>query len=270
MDLPSDEDVDLACRHAAARISARLAEHGIEDGASGIGVDPGMNGTVLLHRARTTANGLVTGPTYLSLTGDPTHPLDGRSIEALDLEIDRHVRRKLRLQSLAKAGIRHEEEHPAWSYTIQRLALGWLRALDIDPALLTGGPKSDACRAVSILADQKGVSIGGLRIEDGRLDLSAISDSGGVQLIGHGRPALLVETEVPETLATSMQGRLVSEIIDHPATRRSGPVRIKEVDNREGLLTLVLDDVQDFIRRPPVGIDRRWRTIPYRPTPSDS
>lgn len=260
-----DDAMDMAHDFVTRRISQGVQALGVSDTLPGLNADFGTNGEILLYRVRETINGTRCEPTYLAPTGDAASPIDGASLEQLDREIRRHARRTLRQHSLAKADV--SDRAPPWSFTMHRLALGWFRHVSIDPVLAVGGPLSDAFKAFLYFSQEKGFATGTMLLEDGRMDFNSISTDGDIQLIGHGRPALLIEREVPETLVAGMTGRLVSEVIDHPAIRRAGPVRIEEAMYGDGLLTLALKDVQDFIRRPPVGTDRRWNAIPFDPRP---
>lgn len=206
-------------------------------------------------------------PAYLMPTGDPARPLDQAGEEQLDREISRYVRRVLRQSAIASAGA--GERHPAWSYTLHRVALGWLRNAGLDPMLAVGGERSDGGRAFRFLADQAGLGVGDLRVEDGRLDFSTITTGDRVQFVGRGRPALMVEIDIPETVVTAMPGRLLSEVLDHSCVHRAGSVRIEAADRSDGMVTIILRDTQEFLRRPPAGIDRRWRKIPFMPQPDD-
>lgn len=260
-----DDAMDLAIDFVRDRIRTQTQRMGLSDTLPGLRADFGTNGGIILQRDRRCFDEDSVVETHLSATGNASRPIDNRSMEALDRAIARHVRRNLRLQAIS-AG---EDSPPVWSYTVHRLAKAWMLAKGMDPTMATGGPKGIGTTALKMLADQADVGLGAISCEDGRLDVVEMVQDGMV-LLGKGRPTLLIEREVPETMAKAMVGRRLCQVLDHEVLRKAGPARIMEANVTEGVLQLILEDRQDHLRRPPIGADRRWNRIPFDPQPGDN
>lgn len=264
------DDLDRATAEARRIIARKLTAMGLADEVQGLHAVAGSIGDVLVYRTRTVAGGETTEAKHLTANGDPDQPLDVGALRDLDTMIRRHARRTLRHRAIARTG--HGGEEPVWAHTMHRVMRRFVMEKGLDPAMMVAGPDQDDATRRNIdytlryMADQSGLSLGKDRQEDGRLDFDSVID-GDIQIIGGGRPALLLGRTLPESFVAALPGRLLSEVIDHPAIRRAGPVRIEEAEGRPGLVTIVMADVQDFIRRPPAGFDRKWSRIRFTPEP---
>lgn len=263
-----DDAMDMGYEHAKALISRGLDALGVSDTIPGLSLDYGTNGTILLTRIREAPHGNPPRTRCpcdnLVCTGDPAAPLELGALQAIDVAIRRHARRTLRIQAMRKAGV--SGDPPPWSYTMHRLTLAWLRHKEMDPLLVRDGPNRMGINAFNYIAEEHGLSGINPLVEDGRIEIPLIEErKTGMQIIGHGIPCLVIETVLPQTLVAAITGKLLSDIVDHPAIRRAGPIRIVGADQNQEILTLMLSDVQDFIRRPPPGFDRRWNRIPFTP-----
>lgn len=264
--------LDRATDEARRMIHERLRSLGMPDAINGLRADPGSDGTVLVYRTRTIAGSETSEPVNLPVEADPARPLGAFALREITMLIERHARRTMRLRALRSAG--QDGAEPTWSFTMHRMMRGFLMARGIDPAMAVARPDMDKAGRDNLdfvmryLGQQASVSIGRNLQEDGRLDFDSLLDD-GIQIIGKGRPAILIEGSFPETVAASLPGRLVSEVVDHPAVRRAGPVRIEDADFSSGLLTIVMTDVQDFVRRPPKGFDRTWSRMRFTGRPME-
>lgn len=251
-----------AAKAAAAvreRLLAALTAHDLPGDAQGFDVLPHLEGRLRAMRAKTTPAGIGSVEFHVSFNDDGA--ILPQSEPRLEREIARHVRRLLRRRAIASAGANGE---PAWSYTMHRLMLGMLRHAGIDPATTTIGSMAERRMLLDYMMQGTGLSMGALIVEDGRVDAATLHLD-GFQYVGNGRTAAIVNAAIPESTVTSLVGRRLHQVIDHPAVARVGPIRIEEADLDGDHLTLVLEDVQDHVRRPPAGIDRSWRRIAYRP-----
>ena len=255
-----DDAVDEANRVIRERLNA------LEDdlSADGIRAVAGTGGDVLVYRTRVTVQGDTSEPRYAQASGrgdDPLTPI-GRSI--VEDEARRHARRTLRLRALARAGV--EDEPPTWAYTMHRLLRGMLLNAGVDPAIAVHRSKDGSSRdgdfLLRYMAEQNGLMMGAAIHEDGRLDYVNVL-SGGIEYSGRAGPRLIVTADLPDTVAASLGGRLVADVVDHPAVRRAGPVRIRSATVAANGVTLLLADTQEFVRRPPRGFDRGWARVPY-------
>ena len=244
-------------------IAAGVRALGLRDVPPGLDVGRGTGGTVSL--GRTLSDHLGQDRTVsTSLALDAEGHLDGRSAEALRRAIRRYARRHLRLRAIAAAAL--DDGPPPWSLTTHRLTAAWMRSKGMDPGGLAWLMAQPA-HYRHLIGEQHGLEIDAVTMEDGRIDVRALSDrnEGSAMLIGAGRQTLHVPATLPATLVAACVGRPIAEVVDHHATRRAGRVRIVEADSDANGTTFVLEDVQDFIRRPPPGVDRRWRRVPFDP-----
>lgn len=194
-----------------------------------------------------------------AMMGEGTHILN-EGIERLTRQIHRHLRRRARIDALG------DRIGADWAHTMHRLPLTAMRMAGLDPVLLL---RRDGEQALRWLEKKIDLTLGTFSIEDGRIDADETSlENGEMRILGSGRPGLIVHASIPDTVLIGLGGRLLSEVVDHPVVHRAGPLRIEEAFSTAGdppWVTFVLEDRQDFIRRPPVGTDRRWARIPFHP-----
>lgn len=208
------------------------------------------------------ASGVRKGPAGWSIQammGEGDHIL-GEGLRRLTRQIHRHLRRTARIAALG------DDAGADWAHTMHRLPLTAMRMAGVDPVLLL---RKDGEHLMQWLEKKIEMTVGTFSIEDGRIDANDLSlDNGELRFVGSGRPALIAHAAVPETVLVALGGRLLSEVVEHPVVQRAGPLRIVEAFSTTGdppWVTFILEDRQEFIRRPPPGTDRRWNRIPFEP-----
>lgn len=269
---PYSDAMDRAHDVAVARIERGLADLGMTDAFGGMmpgGLMPdyGTNGNLLIYRPRTRDGKLTSEPDYIGVL-DREPWLSDADLQTLDRHVSRHVRRTLRERAIAKAVGEERDADPQWSFTMHRLARAMLLEVQLSPTMFINGRDRTWDLAIPMLAGEKGMELGAHHVEDGRVDLHSVSWR-DLELVGKGRPCVVIDQTMPDTLAAALAGRLLSAAISHPAVNRAGPIRIVQADVRSTFTTLILEDVQDFVRRPPPGTDRRWTRVPFLPTTTD-
>jgi hypothetical protein len=260
-------DTDGGLHQAMTILSRGLERLGVGTDSPDMTLGPASGGMISVMRVRRGLDGETRGIVHLHTVGGRGERLDDEARATLDRQMHRHARRLLRLEALRKAD-EDADTPPQWSYTMHRLMASALRARDIDPTFAAGGWRAMGGTVLRHLCDERNISIGDITVEDGRIDMSTMM-MGDMMVIGRGRPAVVLERVLPETMIAQFAGRMLHEVVDHPAVVRAGPLRIRDVVADRGSTTLVLDDVQDFLRRPPVGTDRRWRRVPFKPHSKD-
>lgn len=250
-----NEGTSLAIARVKARLDEALRTSGLPGDHAGFQVDVVEAGSLKGTRPRRIEPG--EAQSTWTMSHSPKGEIHPDHEARLDRQIARHVRRLLRLQSIGDAD-------PHWSYTMHRLMLAMFRHADVDPILTMAGSLEHRHMLLDHVTQDTPLSVGAIRIEDGRIDAATLHLP-GLQFAGNGRTAVLITADMPETMVASLPGRRLHEVVDHPAIARAGPIRIEDADVQNGNLTLVVEDVQDHVRRPPTGADRRWRKAPYRP-----
>jgi hypothetical protein len=250
-----DEGAMLAIARVKARLDEALDTNGLPGDHAGFQVDVVETGSLKGVRPRSIATG-ETQSTW-AMSHSPRGEIHPDHEARLDREIARHVRRLLRLQSIGDA-------EPLWSYTMHRLMLAMFRHADVDPVLTVAGRHEHRRMLLDHVTQDTPLSVGAIKVEDGRIDAATLNLP-GLQFAGNGRTAVLITADIPQTVVASLPGRRLRDVVDHPAVARAGPIRIEAADVQNGHLTLVVEDVQDHVRRPPTGADRRWRKAPYHP-----
>lgn len=247
-----------------ARIARGRAIHGVTDDGSLYPIPGSIEGTLLVYRTRNVDGVETCEPDHLGfLEGDPW--MSEACQATLDRHVARHARRTLRMQAIGNMRGDTCDEGPLWSFTTHRLTRAALLEAGFDTSVLAEGRDEMQKNVIQALADASGVALQDYTVEDGRVDVHALSWR-GLEIFGGGRPRIVIEHMIPETLAAALPGRPLSQVVSHPAVARAGPIRIIEVHPGPGLTTIILEDVQDHIRRPPPGTDRRWTRIPFMPT----
>lgn len=260
--MPTNAQIDAAVTEANRRIAEHAGRLGHPAAAAGLQAVAGSQGTVLIYRIRGTAEGDRCDAEHLGVTDDTRNPLDEPADHTLRVAVQRHVRRSLRNRMIADAGAPGSE--PTWSFTMHRIARRWLMETGVDPAIATAGTvkQNEVDFLIGYMARQADLTVGKLHREDGRIGFEGIID-GHLHFTDVSGPRIIVSRTLPDSMVGAMPGRLVSEVIDHHAVRKAGPVRIASARCEGGSLTLDLADTQDFIRRPPPGSDRAWASIPF-------
>lgn len=249
------EGARLAVNRIRARLDQALRLNDLPAEHRGFEIDAVAPGEIRGTRPRRTSAG--EGSVVWTMTHSPFGEIHPDHESRLEREIGRHVRRLLRLEAVG-------DDDPMWSYTMHRLMLGMFRCAGVDPVLTVSGPQEHRRMLLDYVTQDTPLSIGAIRVEDGRID-AATMHLAGIQFAGNGRVAVLLKADMAETLVSSLPGRRLHEVLDHPAVARAGPIRIQDADVQDGHLTLVVEEVQDHVRRPPKGADRRWRKAPYHP-----
>lgn len=244
---------DGAAALGAATCEREMSAHVAEDGS------------IAVVRVRRTTSGETREMVHLQTTEDPDAPIDATGLETLDREVHRCARRALRNREIERRDF-DQTEPPRWSYTMHRLVMAVLREKDIDPLLLSDGWERLGGVVLRYLCEEARITLGAIVVEDGRIDPATLIVE-GMEIVGQGRPAVILDYVLPATVVATMAGRQLREVVDHPAVRRAGQLRIEEAIHGDTYTTLVLEDVQDFVRRPPKGVDRRWRSVPFKPHP---
>lgn len=261
---PCSNAMDQAHKLATDTIASAIRALGVDGAISQLKPDFGSQGTLLLYRLRKRDGDETSEPEYIPVMNESPWIADS-DLEMIRRNVARHVRRHLRNRAIVTAG---EEKEPQWSFTMHRLARAMLLEAGIDPALFIDWRETLRMRAISHLGEEAGMSIGQFTVEDGRIDMHSLRWR-GLELGGRGKPFVIVDQPIPETLAHALVGRPLSEAISHPAVQRARPIRIERVDTNSEFTTFIIEDVQDFLRQPPVGTDRRWRRIPFMPQTTD-
>lgn len=159
---------------------------------------------------------------------------------------------------------------PAWSYTTHSLIAGILREHGLSLALLRAGSNPAHVHVMQFLCDEKGISLGDIKEEGGRIDVSSITPPGAAfSMAGKGRPYITVSgVALPQSVIQSLAGQRLRDVVKDPCIERAGPVRIASAELLSGnddMLLLVLDDHQVPVAKVPAGSDRRWLKMPFHP-----
>jgi len=256
---------DLALAHVRARMRDGVTALGAVDCERELSAHVAEDGSIAVVRVRRTTSGETREMVHLQTTEDPDAPIDTTGLETLDREVHRCARRSLRNRAIEQQDF-DQTEPPRWSYTMHRLVMAVLREKDIDPLLLSDGWERLGGVVLRYMCEEARITLGAIVVEDGRIDPAALIVE-GMEIVGHGRPAVILDDVLPATVVTTMAGRQLRDVLDHPAVRRAGPLRIEEAIHGDTYTTLILEDIQDFVRRPPKGVDRRWRSVPFKPHP---
>ncbi len=269
MDSPYGDANEYGCRLIQEMIKDALDRHGIENDPDRFGVFYDHNGAVKIRREceREKSNGASEKQVqvYINCRPNPEEPLDGRSLHEVQRQIDRYVRRRVRLREIEKSG----EERPLWSCSGHRLLISLFREADLSLRYAAEGQKSLAYEFFSYKASVEGIENNPLHSEDGRVDFETVRWK-GISYIGGGRPCIRLDTQVPETILSALPGKLLQGLIDHPVIQKAKPIKIVEAAQDLDGLSIVMEDIQDPLQRPPKGISMKWARIPYHPQPIDA
>lgn len=261
---PYSDAMDRAYELATKRIDRQLKAFSLSQTDVDLRVDYGSQGNLLIYRTRTRDGQKTTEADYIAVLDNGLW-LSETDLKTIDRHTSRAIRRYLRKRSICAAGQDHDKHEPAWSYTMHRLARAIFLETKIDPVMLSNITDTAAYTAVGMLGEQAGLVLGPAVVEDGHIDVHTLRWR-NLEFGGNGQPFVIIDQPIPETVATALAGRMLSEAISHPAVQRAHPIRISWAETNDSYTTFILEDVEDFIRRPPVGIDRRWRRIPFLPT----
>lgn len=239
-----------------------LEESGVPDAAAWLDVVDDAVGQVVIRRcAKDRFSGVAD---HWAVTDQPA---TGYPDEATVRMMRRHCARLARgwMRCVATGGWK-----PAWSYSTHSLVAGIFRQHGLSLALLEAGSQPAHDHVMQFLCDEKGISIGTIKEEGGRIDVGSITPPGSTfSMSGKGRPYITVSgVSLPESVIQSLSGRRLRDVVKDPCIERAGPVRIEFAEilsGDDGMLLLVLEDRQVPISRAPTGTDRRWLRMPFHP-----
>ncbi len=250
-------------------IRAKLASRGVEYDPERFGVFYDNNRSLKIKREcdRVKSNGNRIGEIQVQIncSSDSNHPLPLESVKEIERQIDRHVRRYLRMRELDK----DQSETAWWSYSSHRFLVALFQEAKLPLKYAAQQPRSLSYEYFKYQAAQVGIEYTAPHIEDGRVDFEALH-WGDISYIGSGRPCLRLKAQIPATILASLPGKRMQDVIDHPVIRRSKPVKIVEAVQDSEMLTLVMEDVQQPLQRAPTGISQAWVNIPFWPRTTDT
>lgn len=270
MESPYGDANEIGYRFIEKMIKKELARYGIEDDPKRFGVIYDHNGAVKIRREceREKSSGAkeIQVEVYINCRANDQEPLDARSMREVRRQIDRYARRRLRLREIEK----DEKELPFWSYSSHRLLVALFQEAGLSLQYAAHGQQSLSYEYFDYGTQNAGIiQCSPPHIEDGRLDFATVQWK-DISYIGGGRPCIRLDKHVPETILSTLPGRHLQDLIDHPAIKRAKPIKIEEVEQNMDGISIIMEDIQETLQKPPVGISKKWARIPYHPQSIDA